>query len=122
MNTIYITSISQILLQTFINKKQHIPVIFCKNKLMCFSGTAQQPQEDILQLAIHQSGIGHQSSQLSATQDGVTENLESQTISQDTESDISANSNDLPPFLTQIAAGNNNDICYYSSTSNHLMQ
>ena len=88
---------------------------------MCFSGTAQ-PQEGILQLAIKNSGTGHQSSQLSATQDGVTENLESQTLSQDTESDTSDNSDDLPPFLTQIAAGNNNDICYYSSTSNHLMQ
>ena len=89
---------------------------------MCFSGTPQQPQEDILQLAIQHSGIGHQSSQLSARQDGVTENLEPQTISQDTESDTSVNSDNLPPFLTQIAAGNNNDICYCSSTSNHLMQ
>ena len=89
---------------------------------MCFCGTAQQPQEDILQLAIQHSGIEHQSSQLSATPDSITENLESQTIPQDTESDTSANSDDLPPFLTQIAAGNNNDICYYSSTSNHLMQ
>ena len=62
---------------------------------MCFSSTAQQPQEDILQLAIQHSGIGHQCSQLSTTQDGVTESLESQTITQDTESDTSANSDDL---------------------------
>ena len=78
-----------------------------------FSSTAQQPQEDILQLAIQHSGTGHQWSQLSTTQDGVTENLESQTISQDTESDTSANNDNLPPFLTQIASGNNPDICYY---------
>ena len=89
---------------------------------MCFSGTAQQPQEDIFQLAIQHSGIGYHCSQLSTTQDGVTEHLESQTISQDTESDISANIDDLPPFLAQIASDNNKDICYYSSTSNHLMQ
>ena len=80
---------------------------------MCFSGTAQPPQEDILQLAIQHSEIGHQCSQLSTTQDGVTENLESQT---------SANSDDVPPFLTQMASGSNKYICYYSSTSNHLMQ
>ena len=89
---------------------------------MCFSDTAQQPQEDILQLAIQHSEIGHQRSQLSTTQDGVTEHLESQPISQVTESDTIANSDDLPPFLTQITSGNNKDICYYSSTSNHLMQ
>ena len=65
---------------------------------MCFSSTAQQSQEDILQLAIQHSQIGHQCSQLSTTQDGVTENLESQTISQDTESDTSANSDDLLHF------------------------
>ena len=74
---------------------------------------AQPPKEDILQLAIQHSGIGHQCSQLSTTQDGVTENLESQTILQDAESDTSANSDDLPQFLTQIVSGNNKDICYY---------
>ena len=57
-----------------------------------------------------------------STQDCVIENLESQTITQDTESGTCANSDDLPQFLTQIASGNNKDICYYSSTSNHLIQ
>ena len=47
-NTIYITSISQILLQTFINNKRTYLSYFYKNNLMCFSGTAQPPQEDIL--------------------------------------------------------------------------
>ena len=89
---------------------------------MCFSGTGQQTQEDILQVAMQHSGIGPQCSQLLTTQDGLTENIESQTITQDTESDTSANSDNLPPFLTQIASGNNKDICFYSSTSNHLIQ
>ena len=79
-------------------QKNHIPFFFCKNKLMRFSGTAQQPQEDILQLAIQHSGIGPRCSQLSTTQDGVTENLESQTITQDTESDTGAKSDDLLHF------------------------